>query len=539
MFKFLNSASQSVTGAAIVIAAATLISRIVGLVRDRVFVHYFGAGPILDAYYAAFKIPDLIYNLLIVGALTAGFIPTFTRLFYQSEDKSPAWRLANNLINIIGVALGAFALFGIFAAPMLTKIIAPGFAGTTAELVITFTRIMMLSPLILGFSMIMGGILQSLKQFMLYSIAPIFYNVGIIIGATALTRGALGIAGLAWGVVLGAVLHLLIQVYGAYHSGYRWQWVLDIKNTDTRQVGRLMAPRTLGLALTQLNVVVVTMLASLLPAGSVAIFNLANNLQAVPIGIIGIPFALAVFPVLSELASKHDGENFIKQLSSALRQILFLIVPATILMLLLRAQIVRVIYGTGKFDWAATITTADTLAFFALGLFAAALIPLLARAFYSLSNTKTPFIIGLIAELISIIAALVLMRPLGVAGLALASAIGSIVNCVVLFIYLRAETGFLDDQKLISTIYKIAIAGVAMGVVVQVLKYPLSEVLDLNRFWGILLHGAASGLVGLAVYCLAARILRLDEIMDLHSALKRRWLRLRSIPAGIDEAERI
>lgn len=539
MFKFLNSASQSVTGAAIVIGAATLVSRLVGLVRDRVFVHLFGAGPVLDAYYAAFKIPDLIYNLLIVGALTAGFIPTFTKLFYQSENKQAAWRLANNIINIIGITLGAFALFGVFAAPALTKIIAPGFTGEAAGLVISFTRIMMLSPLLLGFSMIMGGILQSLKQFVLYSIAPIFYNVGIIIGAAGLTRGFLGINGLAWGVVLGAFIHLSIQVYGAYHSGYRWQWVLDLKNSDTRLVGKLMAPRTLGLALTQLNVVVVTMLASLLPVGSVAIFNLANNLQAVATGIIGVPFALAVFPVLSEMVAKKDGENFVKHLSATLRQILFLIVPASVLILLLRAQIVRVILGTGKFDWAATITTADTLAFFALGLFAAALIPLLARAFYALSNTKTPFIIGLIAELMSIIAALVLMRPLGVPGLALASAIGSIINCVVLFIYLRAETGFLEDQKIISSVYKIAISGVVMALVVQGLKYPLSNILDLNRFWGIFFHGVVSGVAGLLVYAVLARLLKLEEFMELQNSLKRRWLRFWNVPAGIDEAERL
>ncbi len=552
MLKILNSQSKTVTGAAIVIAAATLLSRVVGIARDRVFAHYFGAGVVMDAYYAAFKIPDLIYNLLIVGALTAGFIPTFTKIFYKTDtkprtelyggsgtgDKTAAWKLCNNIINIIGVSLLVLCGLGMVFTPWLSKIIAPGFTGNSRELAITFTRIMFFSPFLLGISMVLGGVLQSLRHFLLYSIAPVFYNLGIIFGALVLVPW-LGISGLAWGVVLGATLHSGAQLYGAYHNGYRWQWHFNLRDPETRLIGKLMLPRTLGLAMTQLNAVIVTVLASLLPIGSVAVYNYANNLQGVPTGLIGIPFALAVFPLLSTMAAEADGEGFVKHLSEITRQILFLIIPISVIILLLRAQIVRVILGSGAFDWAATVNTADTLAFFSLGLFANSLIPLYARAFYALANTKTPFVIGVIAELVSIISALLLMKPLGVAGLALASTIGAVLNSVMLFFSLRQITEHLEGERLLSFLYRIAGATIVMALTVQFLKYPLAKILDLNRFWGILLHGLISGIVGLVVYGLICRMLMVEEMMQIQSSLKKRWLRLWHVPAGIDEAEKL
>ena len=538
MLNILNSQSKTVTGAAIVISAATLLSRVVGIARDRVFAHYFGVGPVMDAYYAAFKIPDLIYNLLIVGALTAGFIPAFTKLFYKETNHTAAWRLCNNVINIIGIALLVLCGLGMLFTPFIAKIIAPGFSGESQRLVATFTRIMFFSPLLLGVSMVLGGILQSLRRFLVYSIAPVFYNLGIIFGALVLVP-IVGISGLAWGVVVGAGLHASIQLYGALHNGYRWQWRFNLKDPETRLIGKLMVPRTLGLAVTQLNTVIVTMLASLLPIGSVAVYSYANNLQGVSTGLIGIPFALAVFPLLSTLAAENNGEGFIKHLSETTRQIIFLIIPISVIVLLLRAQIVRVILGTGAFDWSATINTADTLAFFSLGLFAQSLIPLYARAYYALANTKTPFIIGIISELISIIAALLLMEPLGVAGLALASSIGAVLNATLLFLSLRGFTKHLEEQKLLSMLFRASVATIVMAVTIQLLKYPLAKVLNLDRFWGILLHGLVSGTLGLLVYGAICRALKVEEMMQIQNSFKKRWLHLWHVPAGIDEAEKL
>ena len=528
MFKILNSQSKTITGAAIILSGATLASRIIGVIRDRVLAHYYGAGPIMDAYYAAFKIPDLIYNLLIVGALTAGFIPTFTKLLSEKDNNEQAWKLTNNLVSILGAALIGVCAFGMIFTNTLNRVIAPGFTGQNLIRVAMFTRIMFLSPILLGISMIMGGVLQSLRRFVLYSIAPIFYNFGIIFGATALVR-MLGENGLAWGVVLGAFVHCAIQIYGVWQTGWRFRFSFNTKDQDTATVIKLMIPRTLGLAITQMNVVVVTMMASFLATGSITVYNLANNLQAVPVGVFAIPFALAIFPFLSEAAAAKNLDSFVEHFVSVVRQILFLIIPSTILILLLRAQIVRVFYGTGQFDWDATIRTADALAFFALGLVAQALIPLLSRAFFALSNTKTPFVIGVISELISIIAALLLMKPLGAAGLALASSIGVTVNLILLWINLRSETKTLGEKEILPMLSKVLAASFAMGLIIQLLKYPLAKFFNQQFFWGIFGQGFVAGGFGILVYCLICYFWEIPEFMQLKNSFTRRWLKLRNI----------
>ncbi len=531
--KFFNHASSSVTGAAIIIAAASLINKFVGLARDRILAHQFGAGPTMDAYYAAFKIPDLIYNLLVVGALTAGFIPVFTKLFQTSADKKPAWDLANNVINIIGLSLVILALGGIIFAHPLSKIIAPGMDNYNRTTVAVFIRIMFVSPIFLGISMVVGGILQSLRRFVLYSLAPIFYNIGIIIGATVLIQ-TFGIIGLPIGVVLGASMHCLIQFFGAWNAGWQWRPILNWKDKNTWTIGKLMIPRTLGLAVSNLNNIITTILASLLPAGAIAAYNYADNLQWVPIGIIGIPFALAVFPILSQKHTENDLPGFINSLMHTVRQVLFLIIPLTVIFMLLRAQIVRVILGSGAFDWTATINTADALAFFSLGLFAQALNPIFTRGFYALENTKTPFVIGVVAALINIIFSLILMKKIGVSGLALAASIGAITNLILLAIALRERIKTLNESKLLASLWRISLAALAMAITIQLLKYPLAQAFDLDYFWGIFGQGAIAGISGLIVYCLICYALKSDELFTFVQSFKKRWLRTTQVPVEVE-----
>ncbi len=543
--KLLHLPSKSITGAAFVISATTLISRFMGILRDRVLAHQYSTGPIIDAYYAAFKIPDLIYNLLIVGALTAGFIPTFTKLL--ENDKTKAWKLASNILNIIGISLILLCSAGMIFSQQLSALIAPGFNNSSKELVSTFTKIIFLSPIFLGISMVMGGILQSLRHFFIYSIAPLFYNLGIILGATVLVPLLHSPNGLAWGVVLGAFLHCAIQVYGAFRSGFRWSFYLNLKDEATRVVGKLMIPRTLGLAITQFNSIIITVIASTLPMGSIAVYNYAGNIQAVPAGLIGIPFALAVFPLLSSNIATNDKTEFNKNLSATLRQILFLIIPLSVIFLLLRAQIVRVILGSGRFNWTDTINTANALAFFSLGLFAQSLLPLLARAFYALSDTMTPFLIGIVSELVSIIFAILAMQETtkslrwfyGINGLALASAIGVILNVVTLFIFLRRKTGNLDDQKIISLLYKTALAALGMGVTIQVFEQIMARLVDMSRFWGILTHGFVSGIAGLSVYVIICYTLQVEEVAHIALSLRKKWLKIRNVPEILPDHESV
>lgn len=544
--KLLHLPSKSITGAAFVIATSTFLSRLMAIIRDRVLAHHYGDGQIMDAYYAAFKIPDLMFNLLVIGALSTGFIPLFTRLF--EEDKKKAWKLAQNIINLISITLAIVCGLGIVCAPYISKLIAPGLDPNYKNLLIQFTRIMFLSPFILGISTIMGGILQSLRQFLLFSLAPLLYNLGIILGVTLLVP-LFGLSGLAWGVVLGALLHAAIQIYGAYYNGFRWKPYVSTKDEHTREVGKLMLPRTLGLAASQLNIIVFTILASTLPVGSIAAFNYASNLQGVPVGLIGIPFALAVFPLLASSA-KEKNKTFNSYLSFSIRQILFLIIPLSIIFLLLRAQIVRVVLGSGKFDWDATLNTANALAFFALSMFAQSLIHLLARAFYALANTFTPFIIGIICELCSIIIALILIKPEftlsgktlwfhGVSGLAFASSLGIILNVIILFIILRTKIGSIEDQKILTMLYKIILAAIVMALTIQGIKYPLSTLVDMNRFWGILLHGFISGIIGLLVYIIICYIMRVEELKHMVESLKKKWLKTNNLPSVIEDEQQL
>ena len=298
---------NSITVAAALVALSSLVSRFLGIVRDRILAGQFGAGTTLDIYYAAFRIPDLIFNILVLGALSAGFIPIFTTLIkdhksHQSGepqgDNQAAWSLANNVLNILVAGLAGLSLIGIIFAPILTRLITPGFDEAGQSLTTALTRIMFLSPLFLGISGIFGGILQSFKRFVIYSLAPIFYNLGIIIGALYFVE-LWGINGLAWGVVLGAGLHMAIQIPAIYHLGFRYRWQIRWQEINTRKIWRMMVPRTLSLAISQINLVVITIIASTLSSGSLAVFNFANNLQCFPIGILGISFAIAAFAVLA------------------------------------------------------------------------------------------------------------------------------------------------------------------------------------------------------------------------------------------------
>ena len=542
----INGESKTITSAAIIVGAASLASRFLGIIRDRILAGEFGAGDVLDTYYAAFRIPDLVFNLLVLGALSAGFIPLFTQYFYGDQaSKDRAWSLANEVLNILVVALVILCGLLFVFAPQIMLLITPGFDAEKMSATVTLTRIMFLSPIFLGVSSVLGGILQSLKRFFVYSLAPIFYNIGIIIGALVFVP-LWGISGLAWGVVLGAALHFLIQVPTSYYLGFRYKPVLNFKDSAIKKIARIMVPRTLTLAINQLNLVVITIIASTLAAGSLAIFNLANNLQVFPVGIFGISFAIAAFPTLAALALKPDKKDFIHSFSNTTRQILFFIIPASVLLLILRAQIVRVILGSGQFTWENTVLTIDTLAMFTLSLFAQAMIPLLIRGFYAFQNSLTPFVLGLISSVVNIILSLILIKPFGlggyqfdfgIAGLALAFSLSSILNFSLLWIGLRFKAGSLDEKQIVWSVIKISIATLAMAMVTQFMKFGIEPYFGTTTFVGIFLQGLIAGLVGIAVYIVVGLVLKSQEMITFVNSMKKRIFKEKeNYPKmGIDE----
>ncbi len=521
--------SNGIAAAAILVGFFSLFSRLLGIVRDRILAGEFGAGEVLDAYYTAFRIPDLIYNLLILGALSAGFIPIFLSLIkkmkcdnnfyfcYSKSENKEAWNLVNNILNLLIIILSFFSIIGFIFSPQLIKLIAPGFNPELKEITINLTRIMFLSPIFLGISSLLGGVLQSFKNFLIFSLAPIFYNLGIIIGALFFVP-IIGINGLAWGVVLGAFLHMLIQIPSVKILGFRWSFFINLKDKNLKKISLMMIPRTLSLAISQINLVVITIIASTLSAGSLAIFNFANNLQSFPIGIFGISFAVAAFPALS--AAAFNKEKLINNFSYALRQILFFIIPSTVLLITLRAQIIRVVLGTGEFSWRDTVLTIDTLGFFALSLFAQATIPLLTRIFYARHNSKTPFYIGIFIIIINIILSLFFGKRMGVSGLALAFSISSILNFMILWMWLYFEIGELDQKKIISSVVKFSIAALSAGFFIQLAKIIIWPFLDMTKFWGIFLQGFFAAIFGLTIYFFLCYLMRSEEMLELIDIIK-------------------
>jgi len=529
--KFLNHKSKTIFSAAFVLAIAALTSRVLGLVRDRLLAGRFGAGDELDIYYTAFRLPDLIFSILIMGAISSAFIPVFAE--YWQKNKKEAWQLVIGLFNLAILAMIVVASILVFLAPRLISVIAPGFSGSKQSMTILLTRIMLLSPILLGISSIFSGILQYFKRFLVYSLAPIFYNIGIIIGILVFVP-IWGMIGLAFGVVLGAFLHMLIQLPSVIYSGFSWRPILNIYNKGIRKIVRLMIPRTIGLAGFQINFLVITAIASILAAGSIAVFNLANNLQYVPIGIFGITLSTAVFPNLTKSFAKKDKKSFSKDFSSTFSKVLFLIIPLSSLFFILRAQIVRVILGTGKFSWVDTRLTAAALGLFALSIFAQSLIPLISRAFYAFQNTRIPVLVSLVSIGLNICFSLFFVRILSnsnifssffssvlklegikefaILGLPLAFSLANIINFLILLKLFASKVGWWQPKYILKSFLKIVLGALSMVLATYSFLYILNLFLDTHTFIGIFFQGILAAVVGIVIYCLVMTLLGATEI---------------------------
>lgn len=516
----------SLGGAAFIIALAGVLSRLLGFVRDRLLASSFGAGDTLDAYYAAFRLPDFIYGFLVLGALSAAFVPVFTELMGKDRENE-AWRLMHNILYLLIFALGGTALLGILFAPWVATWIAPGFPPEKQALVATLTRIMLLSPILLALSAVFGGVLISLKRFLAYSLAPIFYNVGIIIGILCLVP-YFGIVGLAWGVVLGAFLHMLIQYPAVAHAGYQYRFVewKTLFDASTRQVVRLMIPRSMAMAINQVSLLIVTVFASTLASGSLAVVTLATNIQSVPLGLFGISFAVAAFPVLSSLAGKNEAEDFFLTLSRTVRRMLYFVIPLSLFMIIFRAEIVRVVLGTGAFNWEDTILTFEMLGVFSLSLFAQCLIPLFVRAFFALQDTRLPLFAALVGETVHLGLIPFLLPRFEVFGLGMAFSIGAIAQLFFLYIFLRRRLSSWDDIKFFAPLLKVLAIALASAFVAQLSKSLFVLTIDrLDTFIEVLVKLGLGLIIGLGVYLTLSVWYNLPEYRDIRRFILCRVLR--------------
>ncbi len=422
-----------------ILAFFSLASRLVGLWRDRILAGQFGVSTTLDIYYSAFKIPDFIFNLIVLGAVSSAFIPIFIEKYRY--DKINAWRLSQNFLSaVFSMVFAACILLFVFMRP-LSFIFIPGFTGADRELAINLTRLMLLSPIIFSLSTVIGSILQALEKFWTYALAPIFYNIGIIIGAIYIvpfvgTHGYHPVYGLGLGVILGALLHFLVQLPAVLHVGFRFGLVFNWADEGLRRIFKLMIPRTIGLGAYSIDSIVTNAIASTMTAGSIAMFNFANNLQFVPISVIGISMATAVFPSLSFHASGQEKSEFSRKLRDALKNTFLIVILLAIVIAIFSPIIVRILFGNGLFSGEGVQQTAAILSIFMIGVVAQSLVPIISRAFYAIQNTRTPVMISILTIVINIFLGLLFSFVFhwGVRGLALAFSISGNFNFLLLWL---------------------------------------------------------------------------------------------------------
>ena len=522
LLEFLTKKQTSVRAAAVVLMSMVFASRVLGLIRDRLLAARFSPDE-LGVYLAAFRMPNFLFELLVMGALTSAFIPVYTKYIAKGKQDE-AWRISNTLINVSVVILFCISIPLLIWTKQISMFIAPGFSPSEIDRMVQFTRFMVVLqvfPLLIG--NFFTGILQSHHMFFLPALAPVIYNLGIISGILFFS-GSLGLWGPVIGVGIGAFLFLVIQIPPLIKLGYRQRLTMDVKNEGVREIGKLMLPRTAGLAVSQVDTTVDLMLSSLLGARMVTVFSFAQQLQQLPIGLFGATVAQAAFPLLSQASASDDKEQYMKTITSALNQIMFFIMPISVLFIVLRIPIVRLVFGASRFDWEATVLTGMTLSAFSISLSAQAISQLVTRGFYALYDTMTPMIIAVstiaLNTILSVIFVQVLHYPVWALGLS--TTIASFFNVALLLIFLERRLGKKVLVQMLTTPAKIVVASLLTGVALYVpLKLFDQLIFDTTRTFGLFLLTGVSSLIGLSVYMFFVWMFGVTEAKSFIALIKK------------------
>ncbi|HEY8177778.1 MAG TPA: murein biosynthesis integral membrane protein MurJ [Candidatus Limnocylindria bacterium] len=516
------STARVLATASLILTSAALVSRLLGWIRLLVIGSQFGASRELDAYFAAFRIPDAIFQLVVAGALSAALIPVFSSYRARGQE-AEAWRLASSIINLVVIALAGLSLLMAIFAPVLVPIVAPGFDVPTTELTIRMTRVMLLSPVLIGMGAVVSGILNSYERFAVPSLAPLAYNLVIILAAIFLAP-IMGVEGLAVGVAIGSLAHLVIQLPALGKVGQRYDLTIGLGHPGVRKVAFLMGPRMLGLAAGQLNFIVSTILASGLPEGSVTAYNYAFQLSQIPVGVLGVSVAVALFPTLSRDAALGKVGEIRRQVSTSLRVLIFIAAPLTAAMIVLAQPITSVFFQYGLFSEQSAELTAGALAFFAIGLMGHIVVHVLTRAFYAMQDTRTPVLWAIIAVAINVPLMAWLVGPMGIEGLALALSISASLEVIGLLWALHRRIESIEGAAVLRSAMRSAVGAGAAALVM------LGGLTLVETWLPALLEGGISRLLvvvvltgaGAAIFLLVASALRSPEIALLRNLMKRR-----------------
>ena len=517
--------SRSVAGAAGIVAFGFLGSRLLGLLRSVAIADAFGTDPELGAYWVAFRLPDLVFQLLAGATLSAAFIPTFSRVALRGGEEA-SWRLASSVLNLISIATVLVAVVAFLLAPLIVPLLAPGLGEESGRqdelqaLAVELTRLMLISPILFGLSGMVTGILNARQHFWAPALAPMVYNASIIFGALALA-GPMGTQGLATGVVIGSAAHLLVQLPALRSAGMRWSAALDFGSEGVREVARLMGPRMLGLAAWQVNLVVVIFFASFVSDAAISAVNYAFMMAMLPVAVVGMAISTAVFPTLAQQAAARQLNLMRQSLSESLRMILFLAVPASVGLILLARPTVRLLLQRGAFDASSTDLVVDALVIYCVGIFAHAGVEILSRGFYALSDTRTPVAVALLTMTANVVLCAALVAPFGVRGLAAAASLSAVAEFALLLRMLHLRLGGLGGRAFSRSVVRTAAATVVMAEAVLLLMMLLrSAGAEPGDASDALLLSAGGGVAGLAAYLLAASLLRSAEYEAIAARLR-------------------
>lgn len=549
VLKFLNREVGAVNQAALLLGIFTLLSQILGLVRDRLFTSRVGVGSNLDVYYASFQIPDLIFNLIATLISVTVVLPILLKIT-EEEGKEKSRHFFNQIFTSFSVLIVLVSICVFFLIPSLASQVAPGFSQEQLDQLISLSRIILVSPILLGLSNIFASITQMTKRFVLFAISPLLYNLGIILGVLFFYE-QFGMKGLAYGVILGSFMHAFIQLPALIKDKMVPRFVKVVDWRKIREMTFISLPRTFGLVAHSLTLIVLISLATTIKDGSVSIFRLSMNLQNIPLALIGASFSVAAFPALAKDFTSGKTKEFLQTVTNAARQIIFWSIPITVLFIVLRAQIVRVILGSQTFSWQDTRLAAATLAMFVISVTAQSLILLFTRAFYATGDTKRPTIINALSSVFVIVIAFFvsyakydtsiiqnlladILRVDGVSGtkvivLAFIYSIGSILNALILMFVFRKKYMKVKYFGLQKTLQESLIGALMMGITAYIGLNIFDNIFNLSTFGGVFLQGGLSGIFALVLGVWIYYLLDNEEFLGIKNALQRKFKRNMSI----------
>ena len=508
-----------------VISAATMTSRLLGLIRDQVLAYLFGAGNAMDAFYVGFRIPNLMRDLFAEGAMSAAFVPTFTKRL-TAEGRTQAWQLGNQLINALLIVTGLLVTIGIIFAAPLVMLFAGHFNEVPGklELATTLTRIMLPFLSLVAIAAAFMGMLNSLQRFFTPALSPAMFNLAMIASGFALVPlmpsvGLPPIAGMAIGALIGGVGQVVLQWPALHHAGYRYRPILNLRDPGLREILRLMGPGILGLAAVQINLLVNTILATGEGTGAVSWLSYAFRLMYLPIGLFGVSIATAALPTLSRQAARENPEEMRQTISSGLRLMFMLNVPATLGLVTLASPIVALIFERGSFTPTDTAATAAALMCYAPGLLGYSTVKIAVPSFFALRDSRTPALISVGSVVLNVALNLLLIRLMGYRGLALGTAIAALVNAAALLYLLQRRLGGLEGPRIAMAFVKISVASALMAWAAFGTEQWLATTWPGLGVWHQATRLGTAISAGLIVLATAARALRIEEFDDV-----RRWL---------------